>query len=72
MTTIPTLQSLIPSSGTYTRTQFSYNGAPNVIPPNRLNPVVQTIFGNTPSTGFTPYPKPNINNPLNLAVQSQL
>jgi hypothetical protein len=52
-----------PVTDTYTRTQFSYNGAPNVIPPNRLNPSIQTMFGNTPSSGFETYPKPNINNP---------
>ena len=52
-----------PVTDTYTRTLLSYNGAPNVIPPNRLNPVVQKIFGNTAVAGLTPYPRPNINNP---------
>jgi Carboxypeptidase regulatory-like domain/TonB-dependent Receptor Plug Domain len=52
-----------PVTDTYTRTLLSYNGAPNVIPPNRLNPVVQKIFGNVPAAGLTPYPRPNINNP---------
>lgn len=52
-----------PITGAYSRTQFSYNGKPNVIPPNRLNPIVQKIFGNVPAAGLTPYPRPNINNP---------
>lgn len=52
-----------PVTDTYARQQFSYNGAPNVIPPNRLNPVVQKIFGNVPAAGLIPYPRPNINNP---------
>lgn len=47
-----------PVTQTYARTQF----AGNVIPANRLNPVVQKIFGNTSTTGFTPYPRPNISN----------
>lgn len=39
----------------FTRTQISYNGAPNVIPPNRLNSISQKIFN-------TYLPQPNISN----------
>ncbi|MEO6829145.1 MAG: carboxypeptidase regulatory-like domain-containing protein [Acidobacteriaceae bacterium] len=41
--------------GAYTRTQFAYNGTPNVIAPNRLNPVSQKILN-------TYMPQPNIAN----------
>jgi len=44
--------------GPYDRTQMSYNGALNVIPPNRLNAVAQKVL--TASYGV---PEPNINNP---------
>lgn len=48
----------------YSRTAF----AGNVIPANRLNPVVQKIFGITPVAGLAPLPEPNINvSPVDLA-----
>jgi hypothetical protein len=47
----------------FTRTQFDYNGTPNVIPPNRLNAVSQKILGQVTVAGFIPLPLPNINNP---------
>jgi len=52
----------------YSRTPLSYNGQPNVIPPNRLNPVTQKIFGITPVPGLVPLALPNINvSPIDLA-----
>lgn len=40
------------------RTQFSYQGVPNVIPPNRLSPIAQKLLAlvplpNVPGAGFT-------------------
>ncbi len=40
----------------YARTPF----AGNIIPPNRLNPITQKIFGITPVSGLVPLPEPNI------------
>src|SRR6185437_4890224 len=47
----------------FSRSQISYNGAPNVIPPNRLNIVAQKILGQVSVPDFVPLPEPNINNP---------
>jgi len=47
----------------FTRTQFSYNGTPNVIPPNRLNAITKKILGVTPVSGLVPLPEPNLTEP---------
>ena len=41
------------SNGSPCRTQFAYNGTPNVIPPNRIDPTAQYMIN-------TFFPKPNI------------
>lgn len=46
--------------GTFARTPFSYNGTANALPPNRLNPVTQKVFGVTPVSGLVPLALPNI------------
>jgi hypothetical protein len=56
--------STVQAGPAYSRTQLAYLGTPNVIPPNRLNPVTQKILGVTHVAGFTPYPAANINQPL--------
>jgi hypothetical protein len=45
-----------PATDAYTRTPFPGN----IIPTNRLNPVIQKFFGNIKVPGLVPYPQPNI------------
>ena len=56
-------------AGQPTRTQFSYNGKPNVIPPSRFSTVAKNLiaFPSTMPAGYVPgtgiYSKPNVANP---------
>lgn len=45
----PNTTTLVPgTTNTWTRSQFSYNGVPNVIPPNRLNDIAQKVLSYYP------------------------
>jgi hypothetical protein len=58
-----------PITDTYARTQLSYNGVPNVIPPTRLNPAAEKELDINPPAGLFPLPEPNINvSPTAMAV----
>jgi hypothetical protein len=55
----PNSTTVDPITGAYDRTPF----VGNIIPPNRLNPVTQKIFGITAVAGLAPLALPNITNP---------